>query len=107
MKVVTHDQEYKQEIEQHQWLLVYFTASWCGPCSSFSPVMEKVSVAFESILKSIKVDVEDIPEVAGAMEIRSVPSLLLLKNGKPVEGTVGAQSFEQVSNWLMRHLLVF
>lgn len=107
MKVVTNEQEYKQAIEQHQWLLVYFTASWCGPCSNFSPVMEKVSVAFESILTSIKIDVEDIPEVAGALKIRSVPSLVLLKHGKPVEGTVGAQSFEKVSSWLMRHLLVF
>lgn len=107
MKVVTSHQDYKQEVEQHRWLLVYFTASWCGPCSSFSPVMDKVSGAFESILTSIKVDVEDVPEAAGEMEIRSVPSLLLFEHGKPVEGIVGAQSFEKVSDWLMSHLLVF
>lgn len=106
MKVVTNHHDFKQEVEQHQWLLVYFTASWCGPCSSFSPVMDKASAAFESILKSIKVDVEDVPEAAGALDIRSVPSLLLFKQGKPVEGIVGAKSFEQVSNWLMGHLLV-
>lgn len=106
MKVVSNSKDYRYEVKQHKWLLVYFTASWCKPCSSFSPVMEKVTEAFESILKSIKVDVEDIPEVAGEMQIRSVPSLLLLNNGKPVEGIVGNQSYEQVSKWLMGHLLV-
>ncbi len=107
MKEVTSHHDFEQEVDQGQWLLVYFTASWCGPCSTFSPVMNRASGAFDSILNSIKVDIENVPEAAGSLHIRSVPSLVLFKQGKPVEGIVGAQSFEQVSNWLMRHLLVF
>ncbi len=107
MKQIDNYPEFEVEVAQHKKVLVYFTASWCGPCSSFSPVMDKASGAFGNIVKTIKVDVDQVPEAAGTFGVRSVPTLILLENGVPVEGQVGAQSFEQVSNWLMPHVLAY
>lgn len=107
MKQIDNFQTFEVEVAQHKRVLVYFTASWCGPCSSFSPVMDKASVAFDNMVKTLKVDVDQVPEAAGAFSVRSVPTLILLEDGVPVEGQVGAQSFEQVSNWLMPHVLVY
>lgn len=107
MKTVTDHTAFHQAVSQSTSQLVYFTGSWCGPCSSFSPIVNQVSDAFSSLVRTIKVDVDEVPEAAGEFEIRSVPTLLLFRHGKPVEGIVGVQSYEQVSNWLMRHLLAF
>lgn len=107
MKQVTNFEEFELETNQKGWGVVYFTASWCRPCSTFSPTMDKVSNAFSSVLHSVKVDIEGVPEAAGALHIRSVPSVLLFKDGRPVEGVVGVQSYEQVSQWLMNHVLAY
>lgn len=107
MKDVNTHTELNHLFSQRTSGLVYFTGSWCEPCSRFSPVVKRVSDAFNNLIHTIKVDVDKFPDAVGEFNIRSVPTLLLFINGKPVEGMVGVQSYEQVSNWLMRHLLVF
>ena len=67
--------------------------------------MEKASLSFNSMLNSIKIDVEQHQEAVETYNIRSVPTLLLLKQGKAVEASIGAQTYDQVSNWLFQHLL--
>ena len=103
MQRVSTYQDFSEIVSNERVALVYFTASWCGPCSSFHPVVEKLSTSFEKLLKLVKVDVEDVPQAAGAYEIRSIPTLMLLRNGQVLGATVGAQSYEKVSNWLMGH----
>lgn len=106
MNSIASYQDYVEELQRSEWLLVYFTASWCGPCASFAPIMEKVSDGFNKILSTVKVDTGSVPEIAGLYELRSVPTLLLIHKGKVIEGTVGVQSYMQVSSWLSRHILI-
>ncbi|MBT1063346.1 conjugal transfer protein TraF [Bowmanella sp. Y26] len=107
MREITSYEEFKTLSAERNQLLVYLTASWCGPCKSFSPVMEKVSDAFASILTAVKVDVDKIPEVSADFKVRSVPTLLMVEKGNAVEGMVGNQSYETVSRWLMGNVLVY
>lgn len=105
-EIKTYD-EFRTIVNSQKQALVYFTASWCGPCESFSPVMNKVANAFETMLTTVKIDIDKVSEASVDFNVRSVPTLLMLENGAPIEGIVGAQSYEKVSRWLMDKLLVF
>ncbi|MEM9101367.1 MAG: thioredoxin family protein [Pseudomonadota bacterium] len=107
MRTLTTYNEFHETLILENWLLVYFTASWCQPCSTFSPVVLQTSDTFKKILSTIKIDVESIPEAAGEFDIRSVPTVLLFNQGSVVEGVVGVQSFAQMTRWLSRKLLTF
>ncbi|NUP53749.1 MAG: thioredoxin [Catenulispora sp.] len=69
--------------------LVDFWADWCGPCKQFAPIYEKVSEANTDITFA-KVDTEAEPELAGAFDIRSIPTLLIFRDGVMVYGQPGA-----------------
>lgn len=98
--------EFTEAREQNEWLLVYFSASWCKPCHAFSPIVEQTSHSFGKTLNTIKIDVERVPEAAGEFDLKSVPTLLLFNGGNLVESAVGAQSLAQVTHWLSRKVLV-
>lgn len=93
---VTHpiavtDADFAQEIEQHEGLaLVDFWATWCGPCQIIAPVVEQLATEYEGKLKVGKLDVDANQKTAMRFNVRSIPSLLLFKNGKHVETVVGA-----------------
>lgn len=70
-------------------VLVDFWAAWCGPCRQFAPIYQKVSEANPDITFA-KVDTEAEPELAGAFEIRSIPTLMIFRDGVMVYGEPGA-----------------
>ncbi|GAA1997403.1 thioredoxin [Catenulispora subtropica] len=69
--------------------LVDFWAAWCGPCRQFAPIYQKVSEANPDITFA-KVDTEAEPELAGAFDIRSIPTLMIFRDGVMVYGQPGA-----------------
>jgi len=71
-------------------VLIDFWAEWCGPCRMVSPVVEELAEEFDGRVKFAKVDVDANPGTAGNYQVRSIPTLLLFKEGKPVATTVGA-----------------
>lgn len=68
--------------------LIDFYADWCGPCRMLSPVIEEVSKEVPD-LKVLKVNVDDMGRLAGRFSIRSIPTIMLFKDGKPVATRVG------------------
>jgi len=89
-------------LSQHQYSLLYFTASWCGPCKSMSPIVEGVSGLMNNRFNTIKIDVDDMQTVAADYGVRSVPTLMLVKNNEIIDQRVGGSPLQQVMQWLER-----
>jgi thioredoxin 1 len=70
-------------------VLVDFTATWCGPCKALAPIIDKVADEFEGKVKVGKVDIDDAPAIATKYGIRSVPTVLVFKNGEKTSQNVG------------------
>jgi len=106
MQETTSYSDLQNQLKDNDWVLLYYSAGWCGPCISYSPIIEKVGEAYQQVLTTLKVDVEQVPESAGEQRIQAVPTLVLLNKGKPVDSTVGAQTQSQVMQWLNGHMLI-
>lgn len=87
------DDSFENEVlnaESDKPVLVDFWAEWCGPCKMVGPVVEELAGEFEGKAKVGKVDVDSNPEISTKYGIRSIPSLLIFKNGEVVDQIVGA-----------------
>lgn len=84
-------------------VLVDFWAEWCGPCKTLGPVLEKIAAEFNGAFLLAKVDTEQEPQIAGAFQIRSIPTVYLVKGGQLVDGFQGAVTEGQVREFLAHH----
>jgi len=84
------DSNFNEVINSEQPVLVDFWAEWCGPCKMIAPVVDELATDYDGKAVVGKVDVDSNPEVAGKFGIRSIPTLLVFKNGEIVDKQVGA-----------------
>ena len=96
------DASFKTEVENHGTVLVDFWAPWCGPCKMIAPVLEELSSELGESVKIAKVHVDDNPMSAGQYGVMSIPTLVLFKDGQPVDKVVGFQSKDQLKNLIAR-----
>ena len=85
-------------------VLVDFWAVWCGPCKTIAPYIEEFAAEYEGKLKVGKVDVDNHHQIAMQYGIRSMPTLLIFKNGKVVEQIVGAAPKRILAEKISKHL---
>jgi thioredoxin 2 len=83
-------------------VVVDFWAAWCGPCRMMAPVFEQVAGQFATRTRFAKVDTEAQPALAQRFGIRSIPSLLLFRNGAEVDRVAGALDAGGLTAWLQR-----
>ena len=85
------DEAFADEIEQHQGVaIVDFWASWCGPCQIIAPIVEQLAQEYEGRVKVAKLDVDANQQTAAKFNVRSIPSVLIFKDGEHVDTVVGA-----------------
>lgn len=84
-------------------ILVDFWADWCGPCKTLGPILEKLAADFNGAFVLAKVDTEKEQQIAAAFQIRSIPTVFLVKDGKLVDAFQGALPESQVREFLKHH----
>ena len=85
-------------------ILVDFWASWCEPCKSLGPVLEKLAAEFNGAFRLGKVDVDAQQELVGMFGIKSIPTVMLVKDGQVLDGFASALPEGQVREFLARHV---
>jgi thioredoxin 1 len=87
---VTESNFEKEVTKSNLPVLVDFWAEWCGPCKAIAPVVEELAGEMTGKLKVVKINVDDAQNLAQKFNVMSIPTLLIFKNGKPVDQIVGA-----------------
>ncbi|MEM0961769.1 MAG: thioredoxin [Bacteroidota bacterium] len=85
----TDDNFETEVLGSDQPVLVDFWATWCGPCRTIAPTIEELASEYDGKAKVVKLDVDNNPQTAMKYGIRSIPSLLFFKDGRPVDQMVG------------------
>jgi thioredoxin 1 len=81
-------------------IVVDFWAEWCGPCKMIGPVLEEIAAELKGQVTIAKLNVDENPGVAGSYGIRSIPTLMLFKNGKMASTKVGAAPKSELKRWI-------
>ena len=81
-------------------VLVDFWADWCQPCKMIAPIVDELSDEYDGVVKFTKVDVDSNPNTPMSLGIRSIPTLIVFRNGQPVEQIVGAMPKAQLKRRL-------
>lgn len=93
---LTDDNFQKEVLEASEPVLVDFWATWCGPCRLIAPIIDELAEEYDGTVRVGKVDVDNNQKVAMQYGIRSIPSLLIFKDGKVVATIVGAVPKSQI-----------
>ena len=105
MAIEVNDTNFKSEVTDSEMpVLVDFWAPWCGPCKMIAPILDELAKEYDGKVKVVKLNVDDSPNTASEFGIRSIPTLVLFKDGKVFEQTIGAQSKENLKQLVDKSL---
>ena len=95
------DTSFEQEVIQEKGpVLVDFWAPWCGPCKMLGPILDELANEKEGQLKVVKVDVDQNTNIATTYNVRTIPTMILFKDGAPVDTKIGMLPKNKLIEWV-------
>ena len=99
--IKTNDQNFKTDVlDSKQPVLVDFWAEWCGPCKAIAPSLEELSDEMSNKLKIVKINVDENPSISQTYSIRSIPALMIFKDGEKISENMGALPKSALGSWV-------
>lgn len=95
------DSDFENEVtNSKETVLVDFWAEWCGPCKMLTPIIEQIAEEMSDKIKIVKMDIDANPEVASSLGIRSIPTMMIFKEGKEIGSKIGALPKNSIKEWI-------
>nr|UNJ15537.1 thioredoxin [Cyanidiaceae sp.] len=94
----------KEVVNSEKLVLVDFWAPWCGPCRMIAPVIDELAQEYSEQVKIVKINTDENPSISAEYGIRSIPTLMIFKNGKRVDTVIGAVPKSTLTNALKKYL---
>ena len=103
--ITVNDENFDEEVLQSDIpVLVDFWAEWCGPCKVVGPTIEALAADYHGKVKVAKLNIDDNPEATGRFGVRSIPTLIVFKDGKAQEAAVGVKPKGQLAELIDQYI---
>ena len=102
--IILSDATFSSEISKYPLMVVDFWAAWCGPCRMVAPIVEQLAKEYSGRVAFGKLNVDENPLTSGEFQVQSIPTLLIFRDGHPVDGIIGAAPKYQIESKLRTYL---
>jgi thioredoxin 1 len=102
--IILSDATFSSELSKHPLMVVDFWAAWCTPCRMVAPIIEQLAKEYSGRVAFGKLNVDENPLTSGEFQVRSIPTLLVFRDGQLVDGIIGAVPKYQIESKLKTHL---
>lgn len=102
--IILSDATFSSDIAKYPVLVVDFWAAWCGPCRMVAPIIEQLAKEYAGRVAFGKLNVDENPLTSSEFQVESIPTLLIFRDGEPVDGIIGAVPKDQIESRIQAHL---
>jgi thioredoxin 1 len=102
--IILSDATFSSEISKYPLMAVDFWAAWCGPCRKVAPIVEQLAKEYSGRVAFGKLNVDENPLTSSEFQVQSIPTLLIFRDGEPVDGIIGAAPKYQIESKLKAQL---
>lgn len=102
--IILSDATFSSDIAKYPVLVVDFWAAWCGPCRMVAPIIEQLAKEYAGRVAFGKLNVDENPLTSSEFRVESIPTLLIFRDGEPVDGIIGAVPKDQIESKIQAHL---